>query len=79
MVGSVLNKQQPDFDARNYGYQKLAQFVKSLDCFDIEFRPTSNPGVKHTYIRNKEGKKPAQKKKPAAATTRKKLVVPRND
>ena len=67
MVGNVLNKQQPDFDSRNYGYQKLTQFVKSLDCFDIEFRPTSNPDVKHTYIRNKTGKKPAQKKKPQGA------------
>ena len=71
MVGSVLNKQQPDFDSRNYGYQKLTQFVKSLDCFDIEFRPTSNPGVKHTYIRNKAGIKPIAKKKPVSATRKK--------
>ena len=69
MVGSVLNKQKPDFDSRNYGFQKLTQFVKSLDCFDIEFRPTSNPGVKHTYIKNKAkpGAKPAERKKPRSA------------
>jgi uncharacterized LabA/DUF88 family protein len=71
MVGNMLNKQKPDFDSRNYGYQKLTQFVNSLNCFDIEFRPTSNPGVKHTYIRNKAGAKPAARKKPESAARKK--------
>ena len=76
MVGSVLNKQKPDFDSRNYGYQKLTQFVKSLDSFDIEFRPTSNPGVKHTYIRNQtDGAPPARKKATSStASARKKTA-----
>lgn len=66
MVGSVLNKQQPDFDSRNYGYPKLTQFVKSLGAFDIEHRATNNPSVKHTYIRNKDGEAaPAKQDKPA--------------
>jgi len=51
MVGSVLNKQRPDFDSRNYGYPKLTLLVKSLGCFEIEHRPTNNPSVKHTFIR----------------------------
>ncbi len=65
MVGSVLNKQQPDFDSRNYGYPKLTQFVKSLGAFDIEHRATNNPSVKHTYIRNKDGEAAPAPAKPA--------------
>ncbi|MCL2121983.1 MAG: NYN domain-containing protein [Clostridiales bacterium] len=66
MVGSVLNKQKPDFDSRNYGYQKLTQFVKSLGVFEIEHRPTNNPGIKHTYIRIKTSPKtPRRKRLPA--------------
>jgi hypothetical protein len=75
LVGNVLNKQKPDFDSRNYGYQKLTHFVRSLDAFEIENRPTNNPSIKHTYIRNNGGGSPTkavQKKKPqtAAATVR---------
>jgi uncharacterized LabA/DUF88 family protein len=64
MVGGVLNKQQPDFDSRNYGYQKLTQFVKSLGAFDIEHRTANNSSVRHTYIRNKAGENVAAKPAP---------------
>jgi len=64
MVGSVLNNQKPDFDSRNYGFYKLTQFVDSLDSFDIEHRPTNNPGIKHTFIKIKASKKPTRRRKP---------------
>jgi len=64
MVGSVLNKQMPDFDSRNYGYPKLTLFVRSLGCFEIEHRPSNNPSIKHTFIRFAE--KPPAVKKPKA-------------
>lgn len=55
-LGNLLLRKQPDFDPRNYGFQKLTQLVKSLDRFEIDARPTSNPHTKHVYLRDKESK-----------------------
>lgn len=55
-VGNLLNKRYPDFDSRNYGYPKLSQFVEALKQFDIDVRPTSNPHIRHAYIRLKAKK-----------------------
>src|SRR6056297_2098682 len=52
-VGSLLSKKRPDFDPRNYGFKKLTPLVKYLKEFEIDERDTSNPYVKHNYIRNK--------------------------
>ncbi len=53
-LGNLLLRKQPDFDPRNYGFQKLTQLVKSLDRFEIDARPTSNPHTKHVYLRDKQ-------------------------
>ena len=53
-LGNVLPRKQPDFDPRNYGYKKLTDLVSSIDCFEIDPRPTSAPGVKHIYARVKK-------------------------
>lgn len=37
-VGSFITKQQPDFDARNYGYDKLINLVTATRLFIIESR-----------------------------------------
>jgi hypothetical protein len=55
-VGTKLSKRYPDFDTRNYGYNKLTPFISSLKVFDIDSRKTSNPNVVAKYIRNKEVK-----------------------
>lgn len=54
-VGSLVNKKQPDFDPRNYGFPKLTPLIKSLDkYFEIDTRASeSNPQVKHIYVRAK--------------------------
>lgn len=53
-VGNLLIKKQPDFDARNYGFEKLTPLFKSLTKnFQIYERETDNPSIKHVYIRNK--------------------------
>ena len=52
-LGNVLPKKQPDFDPRNYGFDKLTTMVKSIDRFGIDARPTSAPHVKHIYVRDK--------------------------
>ncbi len=38
-VGSLMRKQQPDFDSRNWGYAKLSDLVKAIGLFVIEPRP----------------------------------------
>ena len=39
-VGSLMRKQQPDFDSRNWGYAKLSDLVKAIDLFTVETRPS---------------------------------------
>jgi uncharacterized LabA/DUF88 family protein len=53
-VGNLVLKKQPDFDPRNYGFQKLTPLIKSLPQFEIDKRETDKAGIKLVYIRNKE-------------------------
>ena len=53
-LGNLLPRRQPDFDPRNYGFEKLTTLVKSIDRFEIDPRPTSAPGDKHIYVRDKK-------------------------
>ena len=53
-VGNLLLKKQPNFDPRNYGFQKLTPLIKSLPQFEIDKRETDKVGIKLVYIRNKE-------------------------
>lgn len=52
-LGNLLLKKQPDFDPRNYGFQKLVLLISSLKIFDIEKRETGKGNTKHVYIRLK--------------------------
>lgn len=52
-IGSILSKRMPDFDTRNYGFQKLTPLVSSLKVFEIQSRKTSNPNISHKYVRIK--------------------------
>lgn len=51
-VGSLLQKKQPNFDSRNYGYQKLTPMINSVDKFEIESRERGK--YKLIYVRNKD-------------------------
>jgi uncharacterized LabA/DUF88 family protein/Fe-S-cluster formation regulator IscX/YfhJ len=53
-VGNLVLKKQPNFDPRNYGFQKLTPLIKSLPQFEIDKRETDKAGIKLVYIRNKE-------------------------
>ncbi len=33
-VGSLIQKKQPNFDARNYGFPKLTPLIKSIKKFE---------------------------------------------
>jgi hypothetical protein len=54
-VGNLLIKKKPDFDPRNYGYDKLTPLIKSLKKnFDIDERVTDRASIKHVYIKTKK-------------------------
>ncbi|MCL2366538.1 MAG: NYN domain-containing protein [Oscillospiraceae bacterium] len=53
-LGNLILKKQPDFDHRNFGYMSLSAMVKSIDRFETEFRQTTDPNIKHVFVRDKE-------------------------
>jgi len=52
-VGSLILKKQPNFDARNFGFEKLTPLFKSLKQFEIEQRDRTSGRFKLIYVRNK--------------------------
>lgn len=52
-VGNLILKKQPDFDPRNYGFNKLTPLIRSLE-FEIDERESGQNNIKHIYIRNKK-------------------------
>jgi len=54
-IGSIINKQSPDFDSRNYGYAKLSGLVNGIGLFETEERHIGNG--KHIYVRPRVSKK----------------------
>ncbi len=52
-VGSLLQKKQPNFDSRNYGFEKLTPLIKSIGKFDLEQRENSKSKYKLIYVKNK--------------------------
>jgi len=53
-VGSLLQKKQPNFDSRNYGFQKLTPLIKSISNFEIDERDSQNGRIKLVYVRIKK-------------------------
>jgi uncharacterized LabA/DUF88 family protein len=52
-VGSLLQKKQPNFDSRNYGYQKLTPLINSIGKFEIERREDAKGRKKLIYVKIK--------------------------
>ena len=50
-VGALLQKKQPNFDPRNFGFQKLTPFIKSIGKFEIEQRKNPKGNQKLIYVR----------------------------
>lgn len=53
-VGSLLQKKQPNFDARNFGFQKLTPLIKSIKNFEIDQRDSPKGRFKLIYVKIKE-------------------------
>jgi len=60
-VGNLILRKQPSFDSRSYGYHKLTALITTLERFEVDKRDTSNPGIKHIYIRDKQTNSKAEK------------------
>jgi uncharacterized LabA/DUF88 family protein len=52
-VGGLIQKKQPNFDARNYGFQKLTPLIDSIGEFEIEQRTNPRGSNKLIYVRNR--------------------------
>ena len=66
-VGNLILKKEPDFDARNYGFKKLGQLIKSTQHFEIDERQTDKSNRQLVYIRVK----PEEKNRPVSKKTAK--------
>ena len=61
-VGSLLQKKQPNFDSRNYGFQKLTPLFQSINAIEVERRQDSKGHKKLVYVKMKEKKRPRSRK-----------------
>lgn len=52
-LGNLLLKKQPDFDPRNYGFEKLMPLIRSIPKFEIDERAGGKGNTRLIYIRIK--------------------------
>ncbi|HXS61960.1 MAG TPA: NYN domain-containing protein [Streptosporangiaceae bacterium] len=73
-VGTLITKQQPDFDSRSYGYGKLSDLMTATTVFELERRSTADgrPGV--IYVREKRRRPAASKDTPTSGNATVKKV-----
>lgn len=58
IIGQLLNKRQPDFDPRGFGYRNLSSLVDATGLFDLERRGKKG-SPQHMFVRLKTaGKRP---------------------
>lgn len=53
-VGSLLQKKQPNFDSRNFGFQKLTPLIESIGKFELEKRDSQKSRAKLIFVRIKQ-------------------------
>jgi len=54
-VGALINKKRPDFDPRNYGFQKLTPLIKSQKKhFVVDEREVDKKHIKHIWVKIKK-------------------------
>lgn len=52
-LGNLLLKKQPDFDPRNYGFNKMLPLIKSIDKFEVDERESGKNNIRIVYVRTK--------------------------
>ena len=53
-VGSLLQKKQPNFDSRNYGFPKLTPLISSISTFEVEQRKQEGSNHKLIFVKVKD-------------------------
>jgi len=61
-VGSLILKKQPNFDSRNYGFEKLTPLIKSIGNFEVEQRVNAKSRHKLIFVKNIDKRKGKAKK-----------------
>lgn len=57
-VGSLIQKKQPNFDSRNYGFEKLTPLIQSIGRFEIERRENTRGKGTLIFVKNKSKGRP---------------------
>lgn len=52
-LGNYILRRRPDFDPRNYGFQKLFPLIQSTKKFETDERETGVKNIRHIYLKNK--------------------------
>lgn len=53
-LGNLIIKKRPDFDPRSFGFKNLSSMIKSIPRFEVDFRQSGDPNIKHPYVRDRE-------------------------
>jgi uncharacterized LabA/DUF88 family protein len=61
-VGSIIVKQEPEFDPRNYGYSRLSDLVEAIGLFTLDRQGGKNMLVSNTKAPAKKAARGAAKK-----------------
>jgi uncharacterized LabA/DUF88 family protein len=69
-VGTLVTKQQPDFDSRSWGYSKLSDLMAATTLFELERRSPGDGRQSIVYVRDKRHRVPARKPSGKAASQR---------
>jgi uncharacterized LabA/DUF88 family protein len=59
-VGTLITKQQPDFDSRSYGYTKLSDLMTATTLFELERRSSGDGRQGAMFVRGKRRRQPAK-------------------
>jgi len=60
-VGTLITKQQPDFDSRSYGYAKLSDLMTATTLFELERRSAGEGRQGAIFVRDKRRRQPGKK------------------
>ncbi len=66
-VGTLITKQQPDFDSRSYGYAKLSDLMAATTLFELDRRSAGDGRPGAVYVRDKRRLQPGRKAKQATS------------
>lgn len=57
LAGSLIKRQFPDFDPRNYGFSKLSALIETTNLFEIKLEKIKGNNQIHVFYRDKKQSK----------------------